>query len=422
MTQALAAKSLTEGFGISLPMVTGSNLSAVFYQPVIAWPPGYTLLLTPIYLTTGNLKGSTFILEVFSTIFFYFIYFFLLKKLAFPYWIRSLLFLFSGFFLSQDVLYSSATDLLAVSFLLMALYYSLLVYEKSRTFIVNGLVLGLLCFLPAFFRHLYLPVVPVIPLILLGNALLRKNKNNITTAAIALSVILISCILLLSFLLNNKGFTGNISAPEPINSIHFDFLKYLHPFIFSSFINIDFAALQISAVTGIKYIDIRLFILAIHFPLLVAIILYFLSLLLKNKFRLYTTWDVFFSTSFLISTIIVSCLSLLTIISPLMRGWTYIQEERYFKFIAVCLPVIFFYYFHSNRNKEINRFKKFFHYGIILLICLDVLRGFYFINEDVLPLKNYKPSILCKTGLTWRLLLIKTKHLVQMLLPAQTNF
>ena len=226
MFQALAAKSLTEGFGISLPMVKGSNLSAVFYQPVVAWPPGYTLLLSPLYLLTGNLKVSAFIMDVLGGISFLSIYFFLLKKLSLPNGTISLLLLFNGLFLSQDILYSSATDFLSVSFLLLALYYALLIFEKARPALFDGLLLGLLCFLPAFFRHLYLPVVFVIPLVLLADGLVKKNKKQVFAAALALSVILVESILLLSFLLSTKGFTGNITAPEPIHSFHFDFFKF----------------------------------------------------------------------------------------------------------------------------------------------------------------------------------------------------
>ena len=46
----LATQNLVYGHGISTAHVFSSDLSQIIYEPLIKWPPGYSLLLAPFYI------------------------------------------------------------------------------------------------------------------------------------------------------------------------------------------------------------------------------------------------------------------------------------------------------------------------------------------------------------------------------------
>ena len=48
--QLMAMQNLINGHGITISKVVPSNLADTIYEPLIKWPPGYSLLISPFYL------------------------------------------------------------------------------------------------------------------------------------------------------------------------------------------------------------------------------------------------------------------------------------------------------------------------------------------------------------------------------------
>ncbi len=51
--QLLATQNFVHGNGITTAEVMPGNLSTIIYTPLIKWPPGYSLLLSPFYSLSG---------------------------------------------------------------------------------------------------------------------------------------------------------------------------------------------------------------------------------------------------------------------------------------------------------------------------------------------------------------------------------
>src|SRR5581483_10021852 len=89
--QAVAAKNLVEGYGITINQVHASDLSKEYYEPMIGWPPGYTLIIAPVYKITNNLVLSCIIVDILAILFFFIIFSALLIALRFPQYLINLL-------------------------------------------------------------------------------------------------------------------------------------------------------------------------------------------------------------------------------------------------------------------------------------------------------------------------------------------
>lgn len=190
--QAMAAKNLAEGHGITIKQVHAPDLSKEFYEPLQGWPPGYSIIVAGIYLLVHDLNIACFIIDVLSVIFFFVVLRQLLLLFRFPGWLINLLLLFNGLFFSTYTWFSTPTDLLTLACTLYACYLSLSVFgERGKP--VSGIWIGMINVIPAWLRYLSIPVSLVIPAFLLWNGYSRKDKQLVrhawkTTIVTALGV------------------------------------------------------------------------------------------------------------------------------------------------------------------------------------------------------------------------------------------
>src|SRR5438105_2365269 len=129
--QAIAAKHQVEGHGITIKQVHVSNLSKANYEPLIGWPPGYTLIVSLIYPIVNNLDVSCFIIDIFSIVFFFVALRLLLKQLQFPAYLINLLLLFNGLTITDYMLNSTPTDLLSMVFCLYNCYFAIALFRQK---------------------------------------------------------------------------------------------------------------------------------------------------------------------------------------------------------------------------------------------------------------------------------------------------
>ena len=69
MYQHMATLNFVNGHGISTGYALPTDLSTTVYEPLINWPPGYSLLLAPFYiLFTHNYIAAGLTLDIFAAI------------------------------------------------------------------------------------------------------------------------------------------------------------------------------------------------------------------------------------------------------------------------------------------------------------------------------------------------------------------
>ena len=98
--QILAAQNFLAGNGFTLHEVLVDDLSQSAYVPLIKWPPGYSLLLTPfLALCKNNVVLATLLLDAITCISFIIFTRKLLLRFSLPIWLVNIYTLISGFFL-----------------------------------------------------------------------------------------------------------------------------------------------------------------------------------------------------------------------------------------------------------------------------------------------------------------------------------
>src|SRR5690349_24615710 len=84
LAQAVAGKNLAEGHGLTIKHVHVSNLSKEIYEPLVGWPPAYSVVFAIIYSLCKNLDVSIFIIEIICAILFFILLRKILRQLNFP--------------------------------------------------------------------------------------------------------------------------------------------------------------------------------------------------------------------------------------------------------------------------------------------------------------------------------------------------
>src|SRR4051812_29265779 len=64
--QLLGAKNLLAGHGITVNQVFANDLSHQVFQPIVGWPPGYSVLVAIFALITGDVTFAAIIFDLIS--------------------------------------------------------------------------------------------------------------------------------------------------------------------------------------------------------------------------------------------------------------------------------------------------------------------------------------------------------------------
>ncbi|HWR32103.1 MAG TPA: hypothetical protein VN451_01145, partial [Chitinophagaceae bacterium] len=100
MYQVLAMQNFVDGHGISISHVQPADLSTIVYQPLINWPPGYSLLLSPFYvLFNHNAIAAGLIFEILAATMLIFTCRKILQLFETPLYLINLFTLLTGFFI-----------------------------------------------------------------------------------------------------------------------------------------------------------------------------------------------------------------------------------------------------------------------------------------------------------------------------------
>ena len=386
--QIMATQNLVSGHGISIAHVIPGNLSEIIYEPLIKWPPLYSLLLLPFYsLSNHSYVIAGLILDISFAIFLIFITRNILKILNIQIYLINIYTLITGFVIYPFYI-KPYSDAIATTFFLFAIYLVLLYLAstKQRNLKLSGIIISLL--LCGFTKYLYMPVIFIIPLLLIikGTA-----DNDLPVKRAGYFSILVIAGILGTFLLYQKTISGSaLYIRQPIRGYFPQNLALLYPVFPASLINPETSELilyknsRFDTFIYFAYQWINLFMTA-FFLLRGCLAIY------KKGFKQLSTAKIFFYLTFFVSFAILILLMLLSIRVEKESGyWTYVQEARYYGLIIILLQLSIFIFYYYNKN--LYKYLKYGFYFVLLLMLPDMLRGIIFSTNRITNFKKEEPN------------------------------
>lgn len=376
MYQVIAMQNFVNGHGISLSKVLPADLSATIYEPLINWPPGYSILLSPFYILFNHnyiLAGLT--LDILAAIMLIFICRRILKILESPLYLINIFTFLTAFFIYHFYVIASS-DAIAITFFLTAVYFALLVLKKGKSSIQITTAIIIFLFLTGFIKYLFIPVVFVIPVFLFLKGYGENRKAVKKTGIISFIFLAFS---LIGVLLYQKYTGGSaIYISEPTRGFFPGNLLVAWPTYPASFIKPETLAMLLP---GIQTSALRIF-QCIHIILFGAAFIFILRRINKSGFKGLSTTDSFFYLAFFLSvaiTFLLMFLSLRVAKEESFQGywWTYVQEPRYYGLVNVMLQIAAFLLYKYYRLNQ-SGFIKYVFMGLLLLMIPEAFRGIIF--------------------------------------------
>jgi hypothetical protein len=373
MYQVMAMQNLVHGHGITTADVLPTDLSAVNYQTLVNWPPGYSLLLAPFYLLFGhNYIAAGMTIDILFAIILIFTCRSILRTLSTPLYLINLFTLFSGFFIYYFYFIDSS-DAIAISFFAIAIHYTLLLLkkEKSSVKMLVGIILPL--FLCGLIKYLFIPVAFVIPVFLLLKGYGDRNRLLKRTG---LLIFFLTGAGLAGLLLYQKLVSGSAAyISEPTRGFFPGNLNNAYPFIPASFINPDSFSLLFSSHPSLLQLSFRV-LQVLHIVLLLAGIIYMLRRLTRQGFKNIPLVSSFFYLVFFLSlaiTLLLTLLSLRVAREENIPGhwWTYVEDARYYGLITVLVQLSVFVLYQLRSSTILK-------YALIVLLLPEMFRGMVF--------------------------------------------
>ncbi len=183
--QLSAAKNLLEGKNISRCYADPSDLSIDNYSTFSLWPYGYPLIASFVSVLTGDLLRAGILLDIGAVILLIFVSLQLVWLLGVDRRGMMAVLLFLGF-THAPFCYITSTGLIALSFYMLAFWYSLRLLLRGEQHILKWVLLGSFLFLPSFFRYAYYPLVAPIPLTIHWIGWKTRRKSLITGSMISM--------------------------------------------------------------------------------------------------------------------------------------------------------------------------------------------------------------------------------------------
>jgi hypothetical protein len=387
--QVIAMRNFISGDGITIAKAVPADISATIYEPLLNWPPGYSLLLAPFYLLSGyNYIIAGLALDIMAALTLIFMCRAVLKIVGVPLYFINLFTLFSGFYIYKFYQVASS-DAIVMAIFLVAIYYTLQLFNQPQRWRGKAIILTACLFICSTLKYLFVPVVFVIPALLIVIGLADKKqvlKKAGLFCFLVLAVIIGGLLVWQQSLSNSLGYVS--ASARGFYPAH---LLAAYPFIPAAFLQPGTVGTLVNQPSETADPLYRLFQLA-HIALFIGIIYYTLRLIVKNKFKGLGPGSFFYYLSFFLClaiTIVLAALSLRVGKEEIVPGyfWTYIEELRYYGLATILLHIgLFVAYTHYRPVVKWPR--SAWTILLLLLVLPELCRGIIFDTHRLLQFRR----------------------------------
>ena len=381
--QLTYAQNLLAGKGMGVTKYFTHDLNRPLFDTHQWYPPGFSISIIPfLKLSGGDEFRAVLVFDILTAILFVIAVRMVGKKAGLPAHINNIVTLIAG--CSQYIFFMcwSSTDAISVCFILFAIVQTIDIISKRESLTLLRIIsCGILFCLPFFFRYMYLPIALLLPFLIIVFGFISRNKNlKATGGKLLISSI---CFLLLLFVFNlstagNALYVHNIGRGfYPNQLVHF------YPFLPASFINLDFGAQLIVSFSALEYGRVMFYFKIINVILFITFLISLLRYVnLHKKNSLITNHFIFIITGSAISiTIILLLIYLSLTYKELTWGltkWTHVQHARYFSFIYIFIPLLFFISLHHYTSFFKKSFIRIFVFIVLCVLGTESLHGIYY--------------------------------------------
>ncbi len=379
MYQYLAMKYFVNGHGVSIAEVLPTDLSQSVYEPLINWPPGYSILLSPFYiLFNHNYVVAGMTLDILAATALIIFARKILQLLDLPTYLINIYTIFTGFFI-YNFYFIASSDAIAISFFVVALYFTLLLLKKNSKWLARTILISAILITCGFIKYLFYPVVFVLPVFLIIKGLIDKEKVIKKAGLFSFFLVAICLVSLLVYQKNISGAAAYISQPE--RGFFPENLSLAYPFIPGAILNPESITRVLSNLTSADSSIFRIF-QWIHILSILGIITCIIVWVRKNGIRKLTTINSFYGLTILIALAITGLLLFLSLtvakeeINPGVL-WSYIEDARYHGLITVLFQMCLFVIIHQLWSSHKKKW-KIIPLLILLLLIPETFRGIIF--------------------------------------------
>lgn len=354
----------------------GSRFTQYIFNEAVT-SPFYSLIALPFLWATNSFFATSIILDVLAWGILLSGLFMCAKIILKEQWIVNILILCVGFFLFIYEFGSSPKDTFSIGFLLWGTFISYkLVTEKphwQRTSFALLIYISI-----GLTKLLYAPLVLIFFLFLFYHSFKRKEKLFFKHTILLFVLILAAFFIFSQYLIFLKTNYANnlVLYYNDMGQRGFfpENLLKTYPFISSAFINTNFWCVQLSDIFHFSYSFFLHLFQALDILLFLLLILG-LYKILKEQLSDNKLWGLFI----LLSGSIGFMLSYMSIrygtayFSYVSKGWTYVQEARFFLYIMFVLQILLFYLIFKSGflDRSVKNF-------LLLLFLIECTHGLYF--------------------------------------------
>jgi len=386
--QLTYAENLLAGKGMGVTKYYTANLNAPVFDTYWFFPPGFSFSIIPfLKLFNRHEYSAVLAFDILAAILFIVAVRLLGKKAGLPAAINNIIAIIAGCSQYPFFMSSSSTDVISLSLVLFALAVMIGIANRKKDLSLFQIIAyGFLFFLPTSFRYMYLPVTILLPLLIVFAGVLSKSRQLKITG---IKLVAISIFLLVLLFVFTASYSGNaVHIYNTGRGVFFDQVIRWYPFLPASFINLDFAAQQVEKVSGVGYNSVIFCLEIINAIFFLSLLILLTRYLISYKKNLVLSkHSVFITTGSIISVIIIIMLGYLSLTYKAQDWgaykWTYSYDVRYFAFIYIFMPLLFFtvLHFYPIHIKKIGM--TIFIFFALFCFAAEVLHGIYY-NAKIL--------------------------------------
>jgi hypothetical protein len=385
--QAIATQNWLEGHGITIGEVFAQDLSATVYQPLINWPPGYSVLLAPFYwIYGGNYIAAGLTLDIIAAIVLIYFTRRILQIFNVPLYLINLFTLINGFFIYYFYLVASS-DAIAISLFCVALYFMWIMIRENSHPLRNITIVVIILFICAATKYLFIPVIFIVPLFLYLNGRWNSNVYLRKAGILSFFILLVAIGTLLAWQKMISGSAAHISQPG--SGFFPEHLADAYPFIPAAFLQPESIGILAGASSEPGTLVYRIFQL-IHLLLGILVIFSLVRYLRVKKVHTISLSGRHLILTAGICLIIVGLLSALSLFVPMEQilpgwYWTYVGEPRYYGLAIILLQLALIILISSSGYSPSKKFRTFLML-LLAFLFLEMARGLLFTGKR---LANY---------------------------------